>query len=103
MIDDEVKKNFRKMCAQLGYRVEEAPGIISCEADNGICMNLIDETGELTLVKETPYEVNIKYLSNPFEVTVDKDKAIVKAENADLIIKGGRFYLRNKKNEGKVP
>ena len=98
MIDDEVKKNFRKLCAQLGYRVEEAPGIISCESDNGVCMNLIDDTGELTLVKEMPHEVNIKYLEKPFEVTLSGNKAIIKAKNADLIIKEGKFYLR--KNEG---
>ncbi len=96
MIDDEIKKNFRKLCAQLGYRVEEAPGIISCESDNGICMNLIDETGELTLVKETPSEVNIKYLKNPSSISLDGDKASIEAENADLIIKGGKFYIRNK-------
>jgi len=96
MIDDEVKKNFRKMCAQLGYRVEEAPGMISCESDNGICMNLIDETGELTLVKETPHEVNIKYLDKPSEVIMEGNKAVIRAKNADLIIKEGKFYIRNK-------
>ncbi len=95
MISDEIKKNFKQLCSSIEGSLEEAPGILSCES-NGVCLNLIDETDELTLVREKSSEVKIKYFRNPKNIRIDSKEIVVEAENADLIIKGRKFFVKNK-------